>query len=120
MSIRARSIGALFTLSCDSGPTNSPISISPSPTPAPVPGLDSHRVAGLVVDERGAPVGGADLTVHGSRPSVSVVIDAQGAYDVTVELRQRGTDVTVAKTGYETSRHWVSLDPGQTTSRMKA
>ncbi len=60
---------------------------------------------------------GADLTVLGSSPSRSFVTDAQGAYDITVELWQRGTVVTVAKTGYETSRHWVSLDPGRTTSR---
>jgi Carboxypeptidase regulatory-like domain len=108
---------ALFTLSCDSGPTNSPISVSPSPTPASVPGFDPHRLAGLVFDERGAPVVGAELTVPGSRPPGSVVTDAQGVYDITVELRQRATEVTVAKTGYETSRHWVSLDPGRSTSR---
>jgi Carboxypeptidase regulatory-like domain len=108
---------ALFTLSCGSGPTNSPVSISPSPTPVPLPGADSYRLTGIVVDERGAPVVGAELTVPGSRPSGSVVTDAQGGYDITVELRQRATEVTVAKTGYETSRHWVSLDPGRTTSR---
>jgi hypothetical protein len=50
-------------------------------------------------------------------PARSVVTDALGAYAITVELRQRATEVTVGKTGYETSRHWVSLDPGQTTTR---
>jgi hypothetical protein len=70
-----------------------------------------------VVDERGVPVAGADLTIEGSSPSKNVVTDANGAYDVSVDLWQRGTSVTVAKVGYETSRYWVSLDAEKTTSR---
>ena len=110
---------ALFTLSCDSAPTNRPTSVSPGPPPAPVPvpGSASYRVAGAVVDERGVPVRGADLIFEGALPSKMVVTDANGAYDVTVDLLQRGTTLTVAKAGYETSRYWVSLDAEKTTSR---
>jgi hypothetical protein len=82
-----------------------------------MPGSASYRIAGAVVDERGVPVAGANLTIEGSSPSKTVVTDGNGAYDITVDLWQRGTSVTVAKMGYETSRYWVSLDAAQTTSR---
>jgi len=110
---------ALCTLSCDSGPTNRPTQVSPAPipSPSPVPGSASYRVAGAVVDERGVPVAGADLTLDGSSPLKTAVTDANGAFDITVDLWQRGTTLTVGKMGYETSRYWVALDPGQTTSR---
>ena len=110
---------ALCALSCDSGPMNRPTAVSPAPLPAPspTPGSVSYRVAGAVLDERGVPVAGADLTIEGSSPSKTVVTGANGAYDITVDLLQRGTTLTVRKTGYEASRYWVSLDPAQTTSR---
>ena len=60
---------------------------------------------------------GADLTVEGSSPAKTIVTDASGAYDITVDLLQRGTTLTVRKVGYEASRYWVSLDPAQTTAR---
>ncbi len=109
---------ALCTLSCDGGSMTRPSAVSPAPLPAPspVPG-SSYRITGVVVDERGVSVAGADLTIEGSSPSKTVVTDANGAYDVTVDLLQRGTSLTIKKAGYEPSRYWVSLDSAQTTSR---
>lgn len=108
----------LLTGACDGRLPTMPTAIIPSVpgTPSPIPPWVTYRFVGFVVDGGDEPVTNANLTFS-DRRSTTAVTDASGAYDVSIELRQRSATVIVSKPGYESSIHGVGLDPEMDTSR---
>jgi hypothetical protein len=95
----------------DRSPTQ-PAAPSPTaptaPTPAPVPPA-AKRIVGRVLDTSDTPVPGASLTFNTFRGPMTVMSDAAGSFDVTVDTWISGLDVVMEKPGYERSGRWISV-----------
>src|SRR6476646_6074269 len=79
-------------------------------------GQVSASFTGIVTDPSGAAVAAANVTASNAETGIarSVVTDASGRYQLP-ELAVGLYDVTVAKTGFQTSvRHGIHLVVGQT------
>jgi hypothetical protein len=118
-----RSVGAValvaIVVGCEDGPSApTPLTggVRPGP-PSPVPAGTQYHLVGLVVDEAGVPVPGAEMTFTGLVSTKAVTSDAAGAYEVVVESRQALTIATVQKAGYEPTRDGVNLRQSETTTR---
>ena len=79
-----------------------------APTPAPVPPA-AKRIVGRVLDTSDTPVPGASLTFNTFRGPMTVMSDAAGSFDVTVDTWISGLDVVMEKPGYERSGRWISV-----------
>lgn len=89
---------------CDSAPT------APSPPPAPTaPPTGTLRVFGHVRDGADNAVGGARVIVFHLDGESETVSDADGAYALSLPLRQTTVSVTVEMAGFEPSRTSVFL-----------
>ncbi len=105
MSTRTLILVACVASACG-GNTRTPNPTSPSPSLQPTPSPQvSATITGTVIDEAGAPVSGATVTLSGASMAAtpsSVVTDAAGHYGVTVQ-DSLGYGGHADKAGFETS-----------------
>jgi hypothetical protein len=90
-----------------SAPT--PAASNASPAVPPRTSVTRH-LNGLVLDENGMPVPGARVEMYSASPAA--VTDDNGYYDLAAMLLVSGnvfgTDMTIAKGGYEDTHSWVA------------
>jgi hypothetical protein len=109
--------GLWWTACGSTGPTDpTPLPISPPTLPPTTSSTTTSStttrvIKGVVVDENGAAVSGAEVRLGIVGAQGSVVTDAGGAFDMTVESAPSAFSpafpVVVNKPGYETSLGWA-------------
>jgi outer membrane receptor protein involved in Fe transport len=77
---------------------------------------DTKKVEGVVLDQNGAPISGAEVTIAGTGATVTVATDSEGRF--TFDALGTAAMLTVRARGFETvSRVWNSAD--QDSARLR-
>ena len=100
---------AVLSATCDSIQPTQPTPVASNPLPPapapPPPSLVTQVFKGDVLDENDQPVSAAGLRFYDGHRSIDVLSDADGRFEVALELRSGSvqTGVSAQKSGYEPS-----------------
>ena len=103
---------AVLPAACDRAEPTAPTPVTSTPAVSSPPGAPavSYVLRGAVVDDDEQPVAGATVLFLGPQIPVTVLTDAGGQFEATLELRQQGSSVTVSRSDYEPSQSYVAAD----------